>query len=131
MAGPHESSREAVKKARELVATTVAKAMEHASKVLDGLSDDEVLAGFRASRKEAPEFTQLIRAMAASQVKAEQAQGPVVQNNLNLVLVPTATSNEAWLERAKKVRELTAQAKVIEGTASSPRDTSESTSTKK
>lgn len=106
MAGQNNSSRDAVRRAKSDVAETIALAVKHTRRVLEGLTDAELDAGFRESNKDAPAFTHLVRALAQSQIKAEQAQGPTVQNNLNLVIVPTAKSNESWLEDTKQFRQL-------------------------
>lgn len=106
MANQHQSARKAVTAAKADIAAAITAAMAITKAALENRTVEEVRVAMEMPQNEAPMWTHIAKGLAQSVVKAEQAAGPTVQNNLNLVLVPTAESNAQWLQSVEPLKQL-------------------------
>ena len=99
-----KTSAQLIEEGRKDIAHAMSKIGRAMSVVMDGVSDDEIAAGFRCNQKDAPIFVHTIAKAYVAQVRIDATQAPAVQQSLSVTIVQRAGSNEEWLKMAEPYR---------------------------
>jgi len=89
--------------------------MRIARVALKGITDEEIQAGARESKRNAPMYLHMATQIASDVMKRDAEENRGAGTTLNVVIVGQAASNEAWLAEVKR------HANTIEATAKTVR----------